>query len=209
MNFNNMMNYRVKFSILLIILGVILVLLPSMKKSINELNPNELLSKFMDNSYSISVDRLARYIVNEDTTIQIIDLRSSEDYKAFNIPGSINIPYTSLLNENWEGYINQNEKKNVFYANGDILSANAWCLTSRLGYKNNYIMAGGLNNWYKTVMESKFTGKRISPKESVLFEIRFKARKLFTQFNSLPDSLKVQFLEAKRMEEEQLNGGCN
>jgi len=65
-----------------------------------------------------------------------------------------------------------------------------------------------MNEWYKTVMLSKFEGDQISPRENALFENRYKARNTFTQINSLPDSMKIQYLEAKRLEESQLDGGC-
>ena len=84
----------------------------------------------------------------------------------------------------------------------------AWTVATGLGYENNFVMKGGLNEWYKTVMLSAFKGERITPRENVLFENRFKARKTFTQINSLPDSLKTQFLAARRLKEAELDGGC-
>ena len=69
-------------------------------------------------------------------------------------------------------------------------------------------MKGGLNDWYKTVMLSNFEGEKITPRENVLFENRFKARKTFTAINSLPDSLKIKYLAARRLKESQLDGGC-
>ena len=70
-------------------------------------------------------------------------------------------------------------------------------------------MDGGLNEWFGIVMESKFDGGKISAKENALFESRLRARKLFTQLNSLPDSLKTKFIAAKRQKETELDGGCN
>jgi len=77
-----------------------------------------------------------------------------------------------------------------------------------LGYKNSSVMQGGLNEWYKTVMLTEFKGETITPRENVLFENRYKARRIFKEINSLPDSLKNVFLEAKRLEESQIDGGC-
>jgi hypothetical protein len=51
-------------------------------------------------------------------------------------------------------------------------------------------MQGGLNSWFETVMNSEFTGEKISAKENALFESRMKARRLFNDVNSMPDSLK-------------------
>jgi len=202
------MNPRVKISVLLVSLGVITAFVPFKQNKANQLNPNELLEISMDEQFNVSVDKVARYVVDEDSTVLIIDLRTPEEYKAFNIPGSINIPYKDLLHRDFSGYIDQDEVKNIFYSNGDIIANQAWTLCSGMGYKNNYMIHGGMNAWYKTVMNSKFSGERITPRENALFEIRFKARKLFTEINSLPDSLKVKFVEAKRKKERELDGGC-
>ncbi|NJO90038.1 MAG: rhodanese-like domain-containing protein, partial [Chloroflexia bacterium] len=102
----------------------------------------------------------------------------------------------------------QNKDEKYFYSNGDVIASQAWTICTQMGYKNNYVMAGGMNEWYKTVMKSQYSGERITPKENALFETRFKARKLFTDINSLPDSLKVKFVEAKRKKEKALDGGC-
>ena len=60
-------------------------------------------------------------------------------------------------------------------------------------------MKGGLNEWYKTVMNARFTGEKITPRENALFETRSKAGKIFTEMNSLPDSLKLRFFETKHL----------
>lgn len=202
------MNTRIKLSVFLVGIGILLVFLPYNATKSFQLKPSELLEKANSNEIYFTVDQVARFVNNEDTTIQLIDIRSEEEYKVCNIPGSINIPFVDLLNPDWEGYINQTSVKNIFYGNGDQLSNSAWTVVSGLGFENSFIMKDGLNEWYKTVMLSEFSGDRITPRENVLFENRFKARKTFTQINSLPDSLKTQFLAARRLKEAQLDGGC-
>jgi 3-mercaptopyruvate sulfurtransferase SseA len=202
------MNTRIKLSVLLIGIGILLAFLPFNAAKSFQLKPSELLLKSNSDEIYFSVDQVARFVNNEDSTIQLIDLRSEEQFKECNIPGSINIPFDDLLNPDWEGYINQHEIKNIFYGNGNLQANVAWTIVTGLGYENNFVLQRGLNEWFKTVMLSKFEGERITPRENVLFENRFKARKTFTQINSLPDSLKMQFLAARRLKETQLDGGC-
>jgi hypothetical protein len=57
-------------------------------------------------------------------------------------------------------------------------------------------------------MLTKFEGEKITPRENALFENRYKARDVFNKINSLPDSLKNQFFDAKRLERAKLDGGC-
>lgn len=202
------MNARIKLSVLLVGIGVILAFLPFNAAKSFYLKPTELLSKSASEEIYFSVDQVARFMNNEDSTIQLIDLRDEEEYNVCNIPGSINIPFADLLNPDWEGYINQKEIKKIFYGNGDQLANFAWTVVTGLGFENSFIMKGGLNEWFETVMLSSFTGDKITPRENVLFENRFNARKTFTQINSLPDSLKTQYLAARRLKEAQLDGGC-
>ena len=202
------MNARIKISLLLAGVGLILAFLPFNAAKSFQLKPSELLEISSSSDMYFSVDEVARFVNNEDSTIQLIDLRSTSEFMESNIPGSINIPFNDLLNPNREGYLNQDKVRNVYYANGDEFANMAWTIVSGLGYPNSFVMKGGMNEWFKTILFSKFEGERITPRENALFENRYKARKTFNQINSLPDSLKMQYLEAKRLEESQLDGGC-
>jgi len=202
------MTPRLNFTVLLLGLGLLLAFLPYNPSKTFQLKADELLAVLLSDESFFTVDQVARFVNNEDTSVQLIDLRTNAEYMECNIPGSINIPFDDLLNPNWEGYINQKKVKNIFYSNDDQNASLAWTIVTGMGYQNNFVMQGGLNEWFKTVMLSKFEGERISARENALFENRFKARRSFTEINSLPDSLKRQYLEAKRLEESQLDGGC-
>jgi hypothetical protein len=41
-----------------------------------------------------------------------------------------------------------------------------------------------------------------------LFETRTRARKMFNEMNSMPDSLKMKFIRSKHIAEKKLDGGC-
>lgn len=202
------MTPRLNFTVLLLGLGMILAFLPYNPSKTFQLKADELLTISLSNETFFTVDQVARFVNDEDTSIQLIDVRTNTEFMECNIPGSINIPFDDLLNPNWEGYLNQKKVKNIFYSNDDQNASLAWTIVSGMGYKNNFVMQGGMNEWFKTVMLSKFEGEHISARENALFENRVKARRIFTQINSLPDSLKQQYLEAKRLEESQLDGGC-
>ena len=202
------MDARIKYSLLLVGIGIILAFLPFNATNSFRLKSDELLSKSESEENYLSVDQVARMVNKEDSTILLIDLREMAQYKECNIPGSINIPFSDLLNPLWEGTFNQKGTKKIFYGNGDQTANYAWAIVTGLGYKNNFVMKGGLNEWFKTVMLSQFKGDKISPLENALYEARFNARKAFTQINSLPDSLKRQYFKAKEIKQLKLDGGC-
>ena len=202
------MNTRVKFSIILLGLGLILALLPLSGSRSFTVNPKKLLSEVLDNSTYFTVDQVAKFMVSEDSSVQIIDLRTPEEFRTLNIPGSINIPYSKLLDNDPGSFLNNGKARNIFYSNGDFDSNYAIAFERGLNFNNTYVMKGGLNEWFNTVMNSNFTGGRISARENALFETRTRARKLFNEMNSMPDSLKMKFIRSKHIAAKKLDGGC-
>lgn len=189
-------------------LGILLAFMPNPSSKTFKLKPNELITKSASDEIYFSVDEVARFVNTEDSTVQMIDIRSAEEFRKCNIPGSVNIPFEDLLNPEWNGYFNQKEIRKIFYGNDDQLADVAWTISTGLGTENSFVMKGGLNEWFKTVMLTKFEGERITPRENALFENRYRARDIFTQINSLPDSLKTKFFDAKRLQKKKLDGGC-
>lgn len=202
------MNTREKYSAGLICLGFILALLPLSGNRSFIVKPQTLLTEVLDENTWLTVDQVAKFVVSEDSTVQIIDLRSPAEYRSMNIPGSLNVPYNELLNTDPGSFLNNGNIRNIFYSNGELDSNSALVIARGLNYKNVYVMKGGLNEWFNTIMNSNFTGDRISARENALFETRTRARKMFTEINSLPDSLKLKFFEAKHVTAKKLDGGC-
>jgi rhodanese-related sulfurtransferase len=202
------MNPREKFSVCLLSIGLIVALLPlSGSRSFN-VKPQKLLSEVLDNGNYFTVDQVARFVVSEDSSVQIIDLRSPEEFRAENIPGSVNIPYDKMLDSDQGNILNNGKTRNIFYSNGDFDANYALAIARGLKYNNAYVMKGGLNEWFHTVMNSSFSGERISARENALFETRTRAKKLFAEMNSLPDSLKMKYINSKHLAAKKLDGGC-
>jgi rhodanese-related sulfurtransferase len=167
-----------------------------------------LLSEVLDNSTYLTVDQVAGFIISEDSSVQVIDLRTPDEYRMANIPGSINIPYGKLLEIDPGSILNNGKTRNIFYSDGDFNSNFALAIARGLNIRNTYVMKGGMNEWFNTVMNSSFTGERISARENALFETRTRAKKMFTEMNSMPDSLKLKFIESKHIAAKKLDGGC-
>ena len=202
------MNTRGKFSVGLLCLGIILALLPLSGSRSFTVRPQKLLSEVLDNSTYLTVDQVAGFIVSEDSSVQVIDLRTPDEYRMANIPGSINIPYAKLLEIDPGSILNNGKTRNIFYSDGDFNSNYALAIARGLNIRNTYVMKGGMNEWFNTVMNSSFTGERISARENALFETRTRAKKMFTEMNSMPDSLKLKFIESKHIAAKKLDRGC-
>jgi rhodanese-related sulfurtransferase len=202
------MNPREKLSAILLSLGLILALLPLSSNRSFITKPRILLEEVLDQSTYLSVDQVARLVASEDNTIQLIDLRTLLEFRAFNIPGSVNVPYNEFLDNDPDRILNSGKTKYIFYSNGDLYSNYALAIARGLKYNNTFVMKGGLNEWFITVMNSSFTGERISARENAIYESRMRAKKMFTEINSLPDSLKQKFIESKHIAAKKLDGGC-
>ncbi len=202
------MNARQKYSIGLVCIGLILALLPLSASRSFTVKPQKLLSEVMDQNTYYNVDQVAKFVVTEDSSVQIIDLRTPEEFRAFNIPGSINIPYGKFLDKDPGSILNNGKQVTIFYSNGDFNSNYALAIAKGLNLKNTFVMKGGLNEWFNTIMNSNFTGTRITARENALFETRTRARNMFNEMNSMPDSLKMKFIESKHLAAKKLDGGC-
>ena len=164
-------------STLAVLLAVSLFILPD-KYSSAELRPDRLLAELNDQTRFISADELASQLINNDPYIQLIDVRTPEEFKKFSLPGAINIPLYKILDKDssgnyvWEGTLNQDIKKNIFYSDGSIYANQAWMITRRMNYKNNYLLKGGLNTWVETIMRPKSPPQTASQSEFDRYETR-------------------------------------
>jgi len=202
------MNTRQKISVILLLLGLILAFLPLSGNYSFHGKPDKLLTEALYENTYFTADQVARFAITEDSTIQLIDLRSPEEFRSFSIPGAINIPYGEMLSKDLESFLNRENIRNIFYSNSDYNANYAFVIAKGLGFENNYVMKGGLNEWYRVVMNSEFSGDKITARENAIFETRTRARRLFTEMNSMPDSLKAKYRESKEIERKKLDGGC-
>jgi len=202
------MKIRKEFSALLLLLSLILALLPLTANRSFTAKPDKLLKEVLNDDVSFTVDQVAEFIVREDNTFQLIDLRSPEEFRKQAIPGAVNIPYPEFIKKDPEIWLGNKNIRNIFYTTKDTEADYAMVYARGLGYDNSYVMKGGITEWITTVMETKFEGDRITARENALFETRRRAGEMFTELNSLPDSLKTKFLESRKFSAKKLDGGC-
>ncbi len=205
-------------SVMLIALSIGLFMLPP-KYDLNELKPEQLLVEIIDETRFLTTDMVAEMIISEDPSIQLIDVRTPEEFKKFSLTRSINVPLKNLLDKNkkgkyvWANLLNQDTKKNIFYSNGSIYANQAWMLSRRLNFKNNYVMKGGLNYWIETIIVPKHPDKYATKDEVNLYKFRKGASMFFgggttTGSNTeKPKNIKIKTKVIKKKIEEE-EGGC-
>ncbi len=182
-NIKSIKKRYILMSILLIGLALLLLILPE-RDSSKELEPEKLLFEIIDKNHFVTTDYVADRIINNDNYVILIDIRQPEEFANFSLPGAINIPLNNILDKTesgeykWKDYLNNDTKKNIFYSNGNTYSNQAWMITRRLNYKNNYIMEGGLNKWKETILDPQRPKNEADNNELTLYNFR-KAAKLF------------------------------
>jgi rhodanese-related sulfurtransferase len=158
------MNARVILSAVFVFLGLIIAAVPNSKTLNYRLSPDQMLVDLNGRSQYISPDEVADLLIQDDPSIQLIDIRSQDEYQKFHLPGAYNIPMSELLNDEYRFVIDQDLKINVFYSNSSVKANEAYIITRQLGYHNNYVLEGGLNYWAEVIMNPEKPGY-ISPNE--------------------------------------------
>ena len=146
---------RVLLSFLIILFGLSVAMIPENTTQPYKLTAHKMLEEVQYGSELIHPDELADWLVNKDPSIQMIDVRSPEEYDNFSLGNAINIPLSDILSKDWVDYLDQGVKMNILYSNGSTESHEAWMILRQLGYQNNYVLQGGLNYWVETILNSE------------------------------------------------------
>ena len=150
----------------LVPLGIIIAAVPENTTRPYKLTADDLLIEVTEGRQFMSPDEIAQMLIDKDPTLQLIDVRSKDQYEKFSLPNAINIPLESLLSTEFEEVLNQDVKLNIFYSNSSNEANQAWMITRQLGYKNNYVLQGGLNYWATTIMNPEKPAEG-SPNEEI------------------------------------------
>lgn len=179
------------------------------KNELQQIEPQELLREMVQPTRYMTTDQVAELIIHGDPALLMIDVRPASDYENFALPGSVNIPLDSLVNESSLLYFGIPGMNVVFVSNDDIVADQAWVLTKRLGYNSIYVMKGGLNNWMATIIDPQepATEDGYSAYETYLF--RKGAQLYFTgSGNEEMETTKLNVDVQRRQRSDVAAGGC-
>lgn len=137
--------------------------------------------------YEISADKLASELTTRHYEIQVIDVRSPEEYEKYHLPLAINIPFEEITDRKWEGVFRQNMKTNVFYADNDTLVRMSCLKAKFVGNSKNLILSESTAQFRKMFFELQTPAATASRKE--LDEYHFRSRAA-AEMQSLSEALK-------------------
>jgi sulfur-carrier protein adenylyltransferase/sulfurtransferase len=166
------MNPRLWLAAFIVPLGLIIAAVPQNKTHPYKLSATELLGEVNTRTQFITPETVADMIVKKDPTLQLIDVRSQDEFEKFSLPGAINIPLTDLLADQNAALFDQDVKMNVFYANSTVSANEAWMITRQLGYSNIFVLEGGLNYWFDAILNPKQPSSASSDEEFAKYDFR-------------------------------------
>jgi rhodanese-related sulfurtransferase len=163
---------------IIITLGVGILFMPA-KDAARQTQPDLLLAAIDDPSRFLTTDDITDRLVKKDPALMLIDVRPTKEFNVFSIPGSINIPLDSLLSASAQEILNQKEMDKVFYSNADVTSDQAWIICKRMGMPRIYVMQGGVNKWFNTIVKAEKPAETAPTESMDLYHFRVAANQYF------------------------------
>ncbi len=161
--------------------GVVLIYTPFDKiTGVNELDKDKLRQEILVREHYVHPDEVAFKILNDYHPLILVDVRSTSSAAEFSLPGAVNIPFKHIHRKQWRNSLTHDSKKVVLYSNGTVLAEKAWIIARRLGYKNIYVLEGGLNGFFKN-FEDNPEPASLKMEDEFAHRFRERARKAFKE----------------------------
>ncbi len=175
-----------------------------------ETKPEALLLEIVQPTRYVSTDQVAKMIIQKDPSLEIVDVRSPGEFAKFTLPNAINLPPDSLLTPSGNEQLGIPGMKVVFISDDGIKADQEWVLAKRLGYKDIYVMKGGLNRWIETIIQPKEPGEGAPYTAFEQYEFRKGARLYFTgaKLKKTTGSKKIKVVVRRKKKAAVASGGC-
>ncbi|MBC8193459.1 MAG: rhodanese-like domain-containing protein [Candidatus Marinimicrobia bacterium] len=173
------MNIRNIIFIGLILLGVVIAMVPENTTKPYKLTAEQMLVEVQGAAEMVTADEVAHWVISKDPSLRLIDVRTPDEFQKYHLEGAINIPISAILKDEYRDYVDQGIKMNVLYSNGTVASHQAWMILRQLGFVNNYVMQGGLNYWFDTIMNPQEPASTSPDEEFAKYDFRKAASGVF------------------------------
>lgn len=206
------LNPRIILAAFIIPLGIIIAAVPENTTKPYKLTAEELLAEVQEGYQYISTDEVADKLVQKDPSIQLIDVRTPDEFEKYHLPNAINIPLSDILSDEYIDLVDQGVRLNIFYSNGTVKSNEAWMITRQLGYENNYVLQGGLNYWVETIMNPSVPSSTSPSDEFAKYDFRKAAGSALyggdVQVSAPADQPKTLPKVKRKKKKKGVQGGC-
>jgi rhodanese-related sulfurtransferase len=176
--------------------------------------PQQLLLLAAIGSHYYSTDQVAEMLINHDPALVLVDVRQPAEYEKWHIEEAVNIPVDSLLTPTWYNWLTRPGQTVVFCSNDDALAQMAWLATRRLGASNTFVMKGGLNEWFNTIVNPPAPGPMADKVQLALYTKRMGARQHFYNLGMVgeatekPKEAPKKVVKPTAVQHSAAEGGC-
>lgn len=183
-SFYNKLNTNQKLAAFVIILGIFAVFAGNPYKGNNlKIDAKEIALIVQKELDHITAEELADWIIQGKIDYRLIDLRSEKEFLEYHIPTAENLELTALSTQTFLP-----TEKIILYSEGGIHSAQAWFLLIAKGYRNVYMLKGGLEEWKDKILFPAISDNA-SPEELNQFE---KIKEVSKYFGGSPQTGKIE-----------------
>ena len=175
-----------------------------------ETKPETLLLEIVQPTRYVSTDQVAKMIIQKDPSLEIVDVRTPEEFAKFTLPNALNLPPDSLLTPSGNEQLGIPGMKVVFISDDAIRADQEWVLAKRMGYSDIYVMKGGLNRWIETIIQPKEPGEEDPYTAFEQYEFRKGAQLYFTgaKVKNTTVSKKIKVVVRRKRKVQAASGGC-
>lgn len=164
-------------SVAFVSLGLIVAFVPKQTVTPMKINSEQIVTEIKQKAYFINTDDLASIIINKDPLYKLVDVRDVAEFQSYSLPGATNIDLKDVISPDWEEFMNQDKYSIILYSNSNLEAVEAWILCRQKGYENIYVLQGGLNNWYETIVNPKHPASTLPDEDQAKYDFRKAASK--------------------------------
>ncbi|RCK77542.1 MAG: hypothetical protein IGBAC_1851 [Ignavibacteriae bacterium] len=189
-SFISKLNIKQKLAAVALLLGIIAIFAGNpYKDAYAKIDTKEIALIIQKELDHITAEELADWIIQGKSDYRLIDLRSEKEFEEYHIPTAENIQLTMLSD-----YTFLPAEKIILYSEGGIHSAQAWFLLVAKGYRNAYMLKGGLEEWKDKILFPTIS-QNPSPDEVKHFE---KIKEVSKYFGGSPQTGKEENVTIKQ-----------
>ena len=89
----------------LILLGVVIAMVPENTTKPYKLTAEDMLVEVQGAAEMVTADEVAHWLVSKDPSLQLIDVRTPDEFQKYHLEGAINIPISAILKDENRDYV--------------------------------------------------------------------------------------------------------
>ncbi|MBX7042032.1 MAG: YeeE/YedE family protein [Ignavibacteria bacterium] len=153
---------------------------------------------------SMTIDEFAFRIMDEESSLHIVDLRSPEHTKGKSLPNSVNMTLAGMFGKDAAKFFARRNATYVIVDEDESAEKKAAYIADELGFENVFILSEGMKGFEEKILNFRMPEGNLSRADSDTYRFREKAR------NVIPELIKNNSKKTspEKKESKRALGGC-